>query len=132
MRMISRRVLIGRATTAAALGPGRASAQTPKRGGTLSIRLWDPPHWDPYLTLAFRTQVPYTFTHSRLLRHKAGPGTLPGTFEYEGDLAESWTQPDERTYVSSCGRRTSCIRWARDLAGHQPPGRISGTITVAV
>jgi peptide/nickel transport system substrate-binding protein len=100
--MISRRALIGQATTAAALaalGSGRASAQTPKRGGTLSIRLWDPPHWDPYLTLAFRTQVPYTFTHSRLLKHKAGPGTPPGTFEYDGDLAESWSHPDELTYV---------------------------------
>ena len=101
--MISRRSLIGGATKAAALaalGPGRANAQnTPKRGGTLSIRLWDPPHWDPYLTLAFRTQVPYTFTHSRLLRHKTGPTVLPGTFEFEGDLAESWSQPDELTYV---------------------------------
>ena len=100
--MISRRALIGRAASAAALAAlpaGRAGAQTPKRGGTLSIRLWDPPHWDPYLTLAFRTQVPYTFTHSRLVRHKAGPTVAPGTFEFEGDLAESWSQPDELTYV---------------------------------
>ena len=59
--MISRRALLGQATTAAALATvasRRASAQTPRRGGTLAIRLWDPPHWDPYLTLAFRTQVP--------------------------------------------------------------------------
>ena len=101
--MISRRALIGGATTAAALAAvpaGPAGAQNmPKRGGTLSIRLWDPPHWDPYLTLAFRTQVPYTFTHSRLLKHKAGPTVSPGTFEFEGDLAESWSQPDELTYV---------------------------------
>jgi peptide/nickel transport system substrate-binding protein len=101
--MLSRRALIGGATTAAALAalePGRANAQnTPKRGGTLALRLWDPPHWDPYLTLAFRTQVPYTFTHSRLLKHKAGPTVTPGTFEFEGDLAESWSQPDELTYV---------------------------------
>ena len=100
--MISRRALIGRATTAgtlAALGAGWASAQTPKRGGTLSIRLWDPPHWDPYLTLAFRTQGPYTFTHRRLLIHTAGPSVSPGAFEFEGDLAESWSRPDELTHV---------------------------------
>jgi peptide/nickel transport system substrate-binding protein len=121
--MIGRRALLGRAAAAAALlaldsgragaqkprrggeptpkrpEPDPANAQTPKRGGTLALRLWDPPHWDPYLTLAFRTQVPYSFTHSRLLRHKAGPAVSPGTLEVEGDLAESWSQPDEVTYV---------------------------------
>src|SRR5262245_13603218 len=100
--MLSRRALIGQGVSAAALAalaPGRAAADTPRRGGTLAIRLWDPPHWDPYLTLDFRTHVPYTFTHSRLLRHKAGPSIAPGTFQYEGDLAESWSQPDELTYV---------------------------------
>jgi peptide/nickel transport system substrate-binding protein len=76
-----------------------ALAQTPKRGGTLTLRLWDPPHWDPYLIIAFKTQIPYTFTHSRLLRHKAGPAIQPGTFPLEGDLAESWSQTDETTYV---------------------------------
>jgi peptide/nickel transport system substrate-binding protein len=76
-----------------------ALAQTPKRGGTLTLRLWDPPHWDPYLIIAFKTQIPYTFTHSRLLRHKAGPAIQPGTFSLEGDLAESWSQTDETTYV---------------------------------
>jgi peptide/nickel transport system substrate-binding protein len=90
---------IGALSGAAALLPSPAAAQAPKRGGTLSLRLWDPPHWDPYLTLAFRTQVPYTLTHSRLLKHKAGPSIRPGTFPFEGDLAESWTQPDETTYV---------------------------------
>ena len=96
-----RKLLIGSAAALgiAAAGVGHATAQAPRRGGALSIRLWDPPHWDPYLTLAFRTQVPYTFTHSRLLRHKAGPSVAPGSFTIEGDLAESWTQPDETTYV---------------------------------
>ena len=81
------------------LAPGVATAQTPKRGGTLTVRLWDPPHWDPYLILAFKTQIPYTFTHSRLLKHRAGPAVSPGSFPIEGDLAESWSQPDETTYV---------------------------------
>ena len=31
------------ALAGAALGPSRAAAQTPKRGGTLTIRGWDPP-----------------------------------------------------------------------------------------
>jgi peptide/nickel transport system substrate-binding protein len=81
------------------LGWGLAHGQTPKRGGTVTIRVWDPPHFDPYLTVAFKTQVVYSFTHSRLLRHKAGPSILPGSFVLEGDLAESWTQPTETTYL---------------------------------
>jgi peptide/nickel transport system substrate-binding protein len=95
--VLTRRTFL--AQGAAAALAARAHAETPKRGGTLTLRLWEPPHWDPYLTVAFRTQVAYTFTHSRLVRHKAGPAVAPGTFSIEGDLAESWTQPDETTYV---------------------------------
>ncbi|MGH7355265.1 MAG: ABC transporter substrate-binding protein [Candidatus Rokuibacteriota bacterium] len=51
------------------------------------------------LTIAFKTHIPYTFTHSRLLKPKAGPAMQPGTFPLEGDLAESWSQPNETTYV---------------------------------
>ena len=90
---------IGAVATSTAMNASTAAAQTPKRGGTLAARLWDPPHWDPYLILAFKTQIPYTFTHSRLLKHRAGPTIQPGIFSLEGDLAESWSQPDETTYV---------------------------------
>ncbi len=84
----------------AALGhPGVGHAQTPKRGGTINLRLWDPPHWDPHLTISYKTHIAYSFTHSRLVKHKAGPSVTPGTFPIEGDLAESWTQPNETTYV---------------------------------
>src|SRR5215472_12670406 len=105
---LTRRGLLRRSVSAAALAalgstaPSLsrvASAQSPKRGGTLTLRLWDPPHWDPYLIIAFKTQIPYSYTHSRLLRHKAGPSTAPGTFVLEGDLAESWSQPDDTTYI---------------------------------
>ena len=103
-RLTRREWLVSAAALAAVAGSPpltarSALAQTPKRGGTLTLRLWDPPHWDPYLIIAFKTQIPYTFTHSRLLRHKAGPAIQPGTFPLEGDLAESWSQTDETTYV---------------------------------
>jgi peptide/nickel transport system substrate-binding protein len=89
----------GTALAGVALSPAIGRAQTPKRGGTLSLRLWDPPHFDPHLTISYKTNVIYSFTHSRLVRHKAGPGVAPGSFPLEGDLAESWTQPNETTYV---------------------------------
>ncbi|HEV8471290.1 MAG TPA: ABC transporter substrate-binding protein [Methylomirabilota bacterium] len=108
---LSRRDLLalGGATLAAStLAPRAARAQTPRRGGTLTLRLWDPPHWDPDLTISYKTHIAYTFTHSRLVRHKAGPGVAPGTFPLEGDLAESWTQPNDTTYVFKLRRG---VRW---------------------
>ncbi|MDP9144788.1 MAG: ABC transporter substrate-binding protein, partial [Actinomycetota bacterium] len=77
----------------------QAPAQTPKRGGTLSLRTWDPPHFDHILAHAYKTHVVISFTHSRLLKHKAGPGVRPGSFQIEGDLAESWQQVNDTTYV---------------------------------
>ena len=96
------------ATVVPHLGAGTATAQTPKRGGTVSLRLWDPPHFDPHLTISYKINVLYTFTHSRLLKHKAGPGVMPGTFPIEGDLAESWTQPTETTYIFKLRKG---VRW---------------------
>jgi peptide/nickel transport system substrate-binding protein len=114
MRSLSRRDLLkwgGAGLAAAAAAPAvwtPACAQSPKRGGTLSLRLWDPPHFDPHLTISFKTHIAYSFTHNRLLKHKAGPGVQPGTFPIEGDLAESWTQPNELTYVFKLRRG---VRW---------------------
>ena len=101
--------LSGAALAVAALAPpGAALAQTPKRGGTLTVRVWDPPHFDPYLIVAFKTQIIYSFTHSRRLKHKAGPSVPPGSFVLEGDLAESWSQSDDTTYIFKLRRG---IRW---------------------
>jgi len=112
---LSRRDLLklgGGAAAAVALTPGISTppawAQTPKRGGVLTIRGWDPPHFDPHLTVSYKTHIAYSFTHSRLVKHKAGPGLQPGVFSIEGDLAESWTQPNENTYVFKLRRG---VRW---------------------
>ena len=96
------------ATLIPRVGGGQALAQSPKKGGTLSLKLWDPPHWDPDLTISYKTHIPYTLTHSRLVKHKAGPSVTPGTFPIEGDLAESWTQPNETTYVFKLRKG---VRW---------------------
>jgi len=88
--------------------PAASPAQTPKRGGTVTIRAWDPPHFDPYISISYKTQVLYSFTHSRLLKHRAGPSVVPGTFPIEGDLAESWSQPNDTTYVFNLRKG---VRW---------------------
>jgi peptide/nickel transport system substrate-binding protein len=108
---LSRRDLLrlgGAALAGTAVAPSRARAQTPKRGGTLSLRLWDPPHFDPMLQIAYKTHIPLSFTHSRLVRPRSGPNVQPGTFPLEGDLAESWTQPTDTTYVFKLRRG---VRW---------------------
>jgi len=108
---LSRRHLLklgGAALAGASLAPAVARAQTPKRGGTLALRTWDPPHFDPFQTISYKTHIALSFTHSRLLRHKAGPSVVPGTFPIEGDLAESWTQPNETTYIFKLRKG---VRW---------------------
>jgi peptide/nickel transport system substrate-binding protein len=99
---------LGGSAAAVLAAPRAARGQTPKRGGTLSLRLWDPPHWDPHLTVSYKTHIAHSFTHNRLVKHRAGPGVQPGTFPIEGDLAESWTQPNENTYVFKLRRG---VRW---------------------
>jgi peptide/nickel transport system substrate-binding protein len=74
-------------------------AGTPKHGGTLRVRGWDPPHFDPHLTINNYTNYLLSFTHSRLVRHKVGADVQPGTFIVEPDLAERWEELDDTTYV---------------------------------
>src|SRR5688572_16857688 len=110
---LSRRDLLtagGLTLAGATLAPTLARAQTPKRGGTLSLRLWDPPHFDLHAAggLSYKLHIALTFTHSRLIKPKVGPSVQPGTFPLEGDLAESWTQPNDTTYVFKLRRG---VRW---------------------
>src|SRR5919109_334232 len=82
--------------SAAVLG---AEAGTPKRGGMLRARGWDPPHFDPHITRNFKTNTALSFVYSKLLRHKVGADVPPGAFIVEPDLAERWEAPDDTTYI---------------------------------
>src|SRR5256886_2178288 len=91
------------------LGPGAAEAQTPKRGGVLRLTFQvDPLHFDPHQTLSFATMVPLSFAYSRLLKVKAGVTVKPMTYPIEPDLAESWNQPDDTTYIFKLRKG---VRW---------------------
>ena len=79
--------------------PSRLLAQQPKRGGVLRVRGYDPPHFDPHLTLNFKTNTTLSFTHGRLARHAVGGSVVPGTCTIEPDLAERWEQPADLTHV---------------------------------
>ena len=112
---VSRRDILKLGTAAAAgaavlqLGAPEAVAQTPKRGGIFRIRHHvQPVHFDPQQTIAFSTQMPLSYCMSRLVKVKAGPSVVPGTQPIEGDLAESWTQQNETTYVFKLRKG---VRW---------------------
>src|SRR5262245_56082374 len=76
-----------------------AEAGQPKRGGILRVRGYDPTHFDPHLTISFKTHTTLSFVYSRLVRHKVGAGVQPGIFTVEPDVAESWETPDDTTYI---------------------------------
>jgi peptide/nickel transport system substrate-binding protein len=76
-----------------------AEAGPPKRGGILRVRGYDPQHFDPHLTLNFKTHTTLSFVYNRLVRYKVGVGVQPGTFTVEPDLAERWEALDDTTYV---------------------------------
>ena len=76
-----------------------AEAGPPKRGGILRVRGFDPPNFDPQLTVAGFTQSTVSFVYSKLLRHKVGGDVPPGTFILEPDVAERWEELDDTTYV---------------------------------
>ena len=90
-------------------GPGRAEAQTPKRGGRFRLRSHVPPvHFDPHQTLAFSTMIPLSFAYSRLVKVKGGSAVVPGTQPVEGDLAESWERQGDNVYVFKLRKG---VRW---------------------
>jgi peptide/nickel transport system substrate-binding protein len=112
---ISRRELLKLGGVAAGaalpfLDRGPAEAQTPNRGGVFRIRGEDATTgFDPHLfSNHHRISTNLSFTHSRLVKVKAGPSVTPGTLPVEPDLAESWTQPNDRTYVFKLRKG---VRW---------------------
>src|SRR6267142_3633260 len=110
---MSRRELLKLGGAVAALpllDRGSAEGQTPKRGGVFRIRGEDATTgFDPHLFANHhRISTNLSFTHSRLVKVKAGPSVVPGTLPVEPDLAESWTQPNDRTYVFKLKKG---VRW---------------------
>src|SRR5947209_5731318 len=78
----------GAALSAEPFMASRTARAQGKRGGILRVRGYDPPHFDPHLTLNFKTNNTLSFVHAKLVRHKVGAGVTPGTFTVEPDLAE--------------------------------------------
>lgn len=74
-------------------------AGPPKRGGILRVWGYDPPHFDPHLTINGKTHSTLSFVYGTLVRHKVGAEVQPGSFIVEPHLAERWEALDDTTYV---------------------------------
>src|SRR5437870_4425724 len=73
-------VAVGAALSAEPLLTRRAVSAQGKRGGILRVRGYDPPHFDPHLTLNFKTNNTIGFVYNKLVRHKVGAAVTPGSF----------------------------------------------------
>jgi peptide/nickel transport system substrate-binding protein len=74
---------------------------TPKKGGTLSYAGHvTPPGLDPVKSASYESANIYTFVYNRLLRGQYGTELQPYNpwrLKVQGDLADSWEQPDAQT-----------------------------------
>jgi peptide/nickel transport system substrate-binding protein len=115
MTALTRRELLkaGGALTVTAAAPAlsldTAAAQSPRRGGVFRFAMQlDPQGFDPHQTVSFVTMIPLSLSHSRLVRVKAGPSVKPGTYPLEPDVAESWTQSSDTTWIFKLRKD---VRW---------------------
>ena len=104
---VSRRQFVHGVGTSSLLALGLSSTanialaqdSSPRPGGVARMRGKDPLGWDPMRTVSARTHIPISFTHNRLVRHKAGPDIEFGQMIVEPDLAERWEQPSDTRYI---------------------------------
>src|SRR5438876_548262 len=91
----------GPSPTAARSGAAPATAgPRPKYGGTLRSSVISSGTSDDYqMQTGAQLGLNTSMAYSGLLKFKHGPAIKPGTYISEGDLAESWEQPDDLTYI---------------------------------
>jgi hypothetical protein len=73
---MSRRDLLKTGVSAGAMLAAGPPA-SPKPGGVLRVRGWDPPHFDPHLTRNFMTMTTLSFVYSKLLRQRPSQSVRP-------------------------------------------------------
>jgi peptide/nickel transport system substrate-binding protein len=86
-------------TARAGAQPAATAAPRPKAGGVLrTMATAGEPNLEPHTT-GIASGVGASICYSTLLTYKWGPDIKPPSYIPTGDLAESWTQPDDLTYV---------------------------------
>src|SRR5918994_5751042 len=80
--------------------PGRAEAQTPKRGGILRLADREAPNLDPHLSISFLTHSWASMVYGQLVRFAHGPEQKhTADFTIVPDLAEKWEYKNPTTLV---------------------------------
>ena len=76
-----------------------ASTGAPERGGIYRLAMVGAPdHYDMHRTTAGATYQVTRWAHSKLMQWTPGDGQFAGG-EMEGDLVDTWEQPDDLTYI---------------------------------
>jgi peptide/nickel transport system substrate-binding protein len=85
---------------AAAVGTAAPAAVKPKYGGTLRTSANTAgTHDDIQLGAGASSSLNTVLAYSGLMQFKYGKGVQPTAYQPTGDLAESWEQPDDLTYI---------------------------------
>ena len=101
----------GGAATATATAATAAPTAESMAGGTFKyFSAYDVDTFDNHESPSYKTFVINTYTHSRLVRYAVGQGSEPASGAVEGDLAETFEQPDDTTIIFNLRRG---IPWDR-------------------
>jgi peptide/nickel transport system substrate-binding protein len=96
----------GKAPEPAPVSGGAAPTASPaptvaaiKRGGVYHSILDDPPHFDIHQTTTSILHSGHAIPLSKLVEYKTGKDVPQPSLIPVGDVADSWTQPDDLTYI---------------------------------
>jgi peptide/nickel transport system substrate-binding protein len=89
----------GAAGAGAAATPAPTAAKAKYGGIVRSTAVAAGPHDDFQQSPASQSALSPVLAYSRLMTYKSGKDVQPGTYLPIGDLAESWEQPDDLTYI---------------------------------
>lgn len=91
----------GAGATSPATSPATAPTQAPggQRGGTLRIAYPEPQHFDPFTIGSHVVHRMRSFTNDKLVTFTQGPEVERGQRQLEGQIAESWENPDELSWT---------------------------------
>ena len=108
-----------------------ASPTEPKRGGTITTATpGEPKMWDIHKYQSYRIRLPLSFSHRKLLRYEAGPGSSPASYVPIPELAESWDIEDGgKRFVFKLRKG---VKWHEDPPGvDSVPASLAGRDVVA-
>ena len=107
-----------------------AATTEPQHGGTLRVTGLEPKLWDIHQYTSYKLRMTDSYTHQRLLRYEAGPGSSPNAYISIPSTAESWDIEDGgKRFVFHLRKG---VKWHKDPPGvDSVPASLAGRDLVA-